>query len=83
MKTNDVFITNFWGLDEVCLCLWVRDAYVSIVRLEAIRDYTNAIFPIEEFERINKRLLHTSNWYAPCEEQTVYAKIVPFIVEPA
>jgi hypothetical protein len=77
LEKNDVFITNFWGCDEVCLMLGCYGEIVSFVRLEAVRDYQCATLSVSEFDAIEKRPLHRSVWYNHVENQPVYATITP------
>lgn len=72
LEKNDVFVTNFWGCNEVCMVLGRHGAIVSVVRLEAIRDLTYATFSVGEFEAIQKNPLHKSVWYDTPEKQLIY-----------
>lgn len=74
LKINDVFITDFWGVDEVCLLQGSDNGLVWFRRLEAIKSKKPVLAQMENdlWQRINKRPLHQSVWYNVSEPQTKY-----------
>lgn len=69
-KVGDVFVTNFFSIDEVCIIRKFREGYVIFNRLESIRglskveeDFCSAEIEIELFNKMKKTFIHHSEWY--------------------
>lgn len=67
---GDVFVTNFWSTEEVCIIRIITDEHVQFNRLESIRgikhvarDFCSATMELELFAKIKKRFIHHSDWY--------------------
>ncbi|MGF7219069.1 hypothetical protein GGR92_005249 [Spirosoma lacussanchae] len=64
-KVGEVFVTNFWGVREVCMVESIKDGLALIIRLESAiykRDPVRACFDQDEIQLLRYEVLHKTQW---------------------